>query len=86
MNETIAPKINIAGTGISNVTLKETIAIFDQFLTTFRRIKFYSMDSSPYLVEGISRDKRNCQSTALRCFVIVIYLEQNKIKGFVRKA
>ena len=32
MNETIAPKINIAGTGISNVTLKETIAIFDQWI------------------------------------------------------
>lgn len=32
MNETSAPKINIAGTGISNVTLDETIAIFDQWI------------------------------------------------------
>ena len=32
MNETTAPKINIAGTGISNVTLSETILIFDQWI------------------------------------------------------
>ncbi|MEO7530492.1 MAG: WecB/TagA/CpsF family glycosyltransferase, partial [Sediminibacterium sp.] len=32
MNESIAPKINIAGTGISNVTLDETIAIFDEWI------------------------------------------------------
>lgn len=32
MNETAAPKINIAGTGISNITLPETIALFSQWI------------------------------------------------------
>ena len=34
MNETTAPKINIAGTGISNVNLAETMDIFDQWINT----------------------------------------------------
>ncbi len=33
MNETSAKKINIAGTGISNITLEETIALFDKWIT-----------------------------------------------------
>src|SRR6187431_2645735 len=33
MNETTATKINIAGTGISNITLTETIALFDQWIS-----------------------------------------------------
>ncbi len=33
MNETSAPKINIAGTGISNITLEETITIFDKWIS-----------------------------------------------------
>lgn len=32
MNETVAPKVNIAGTGISNITLPECIALFDQWI------------------------------------------------------
>lgn len=32
MNESVAPKINIAGTGISNVTLNETMDLFDQWI------------------------------------------------------
>jgi N-acetylglucosaminyldiphosphoundecaprenol N-acetyl-beta-D-mannosaminyltransferase len=32
MNESVAPKVNIAGTGISNITLSECIAIFDQWI------------------------------------------------------
>lgn len=32
MNETAAPKINIGGTGISNITLEETIECFDQWI------------------------------------------------------
>jgi N-acetylglucosaminyldiphosphoundecaprenol N-acetyl-beta-D-mannosaminyltransferase len=34
MNETIAPRVNIAGTGISNITLPETIALFDEWIRT----------------------------------------------------
>jgi N-acetylglucosaminyldiphosphoundecaprenol N-acetyl-beta-D-mannosaminyltransferase len=34
MNETSSQKINIAGTGISNVTLEETIEIFDRWIET----------------------------------------------------
>ncbi len=37
MNETIAPKIDIAGTGISNVTLEETILLFDQWITNHEK-------------------------------------------------
>jgi N-acetylglucosaminyldiphosphoundecaprenol N-acetyl-beta-D-mannosaminyltransferase len=33
MNETTATKINIAGTGISNITLAETIILFDQWIS-----------------------------------------------------
>ncbi len=32
MNQSIAPKINIAGTGISNVSLSETMDLFDQWI------------------------------------------------------
>lgn len=32
MNQSIAPKINIAGTGISNVSLTETMDLFDGFI------------------------------------------------------
>lgn len=32
MNESVAPKINIAGTGISNVTLGETMDLFDAWI------------------------------------------------------
>ncbi len=32
MNESIVPKISIAGTGISDITLQETIALFDQWI------------------------------------------------------
>jgi len=32
VNQSIAPKINIAGTGISNVTLAETMDLFDAFI------------------------------------------------------
>lgn len=32
MNESVAPKINIAGTGISNVSLVDTIGIFDRWI------------------------------------------------------
>jgi N-acetylglucosaminyldiphosphoundecaprenol N-acetyl-beta-D-mannosaminyltransferase len=32
MNQNIAPKINIAGTGISNVSLSETMDMFDQWI------------------------------------------------------
>ncbi|NCI48054.1 WecB/TagA/CpsF family glycosyltransferase [Sediminibacterium soli] len=32
MNEQVAPKVNIAGTGISNVTLEETLGLFDEWI------------------------------------------------------
>lgn len=34
MNESIAPKINITGTGISNVTLAETLSLFCEWIST----------------------------------------------------
>lgn len=34
MNETTAPKVNIAGTGISNVSLTETMDIFDNWINS----------------------------------------------------
>lgn len=34
MNETTAPKVNIAGTGISNVSLTDTMDIFDRWIKT----------------------------------------------------
>ncbi len=32
MNQTFAPKINIGGTGISQVSLEETMQLFDQWI------------------------------------------------------
>jgi N-acetylglucosaminyldiphosphoundecaprenol N-acetyl-beta-D-mannosaminyltransferase len=32
MNESVAPKVNIAGTGISNITLHETMDLFDVWI------------------------------------------------------
>jgi N-acetylglucosaminyldiphosphoundecaprenol N-acetyl-beta-D-mannosaminyltransferase len=37
MNEQIASKINIAGTGISNITLSETMNLFDQWIAHKQR-------------------------------------------------